>query len=71
MTVKFVALVAVPAAVVTEIFPVVAPVGTRVRIFVESKTYMNAFVPLNFTDCTLVKPVPKTLTHAPTGRSSG
>ena len=56
---KFVALVAVPAPVVTEIFPVVAPVGTRVRIFVESKTYTKtALVPLNFTDCTFVKPVP-------------
>ena len=56
---KLVALVAVPALVVTEIFPVVAADGTRARSLVESKTYTNpALTPLNFTDCTFVKPVP-------------
>ncbi len=63
VTVKLVALVAVPAPVVTKIFPVVAPAGTRARIRVDEITNTQvAFVRLNVTDCTPVKPVPLIVT---------
>jgi hypothetical protein len=48
-TVKAVALVAVPPSVVTDIFPVVAPVGTDVEISVSEFTVNAADVPLNDT----------------------
>ena len=68
VTVKFDALVPVPLGVVTEILPVVAPVGTRaVRLVSELKVMLVDAVPLNFTLVTPVKPAPVTETFVPTG----
>ena len=54
VTVKLLALVAVPATVVTEIFPVVAPVGHAGEDprRAERRDESVEAVPLNFTDCT-------------------
>ena len=49
MTAKLDALVAVPPAVVTEIFPVVAPLGTVALICVAVSELIRAARPLNFT----------------------
>ena len=58
VTVNLWALVAVPPGVVTEILPVVAPVGTVAVIFVAELTVNDvALTPLNFTDV-VVNPVP-------------
>jgi len=71
-----VALVAVPPGVVTEILPVVAPVGTVAVICVAEFTVkVVAFVVLNFTEV-VVKPVPLKfvpliLTDVPTGPKAG
>jgi hypothetical protein len=76
LTVKFVALVAVPPGVVTEILPVVAPVGTVAVICVAEFTVnVVAVVVLNFTEV-VVKPVPLKfvpviLTDVPTGPKAG
>lgn len=68
VTVKLAELVAVPAGVVTEIFPVVAPVGTVAVILVEESTVnFAADVPLNFTPVAPVKFVPLIVTEVPTG----
>jgi hypothetical protein len=64
--VKLAALVPVPAGVVTEIGPVVAPVGTVAEICVALLTVNVALVPLNFTDVAPVKPVPVIVTDVPT-----
>jgi hypothetical protein len=48
VTVKLVALVAVPPAVVTLMVPVVAPLGTVAVICVDEFTVKVALVPLNF-----------------------
>ena len=65
---KLLALVAVPAPVVTEILPVVAPVGTRARILVAEKTEEEVeAVPLNCTADTPLKPVPLMVTKVLTG----
>ena len=53
---KFVALCTVPELVVIEIFPVVAPLGTRAKSFADVWTTNCATFPLNFTDSTPVKP---------------
>lgn len=60
------ALVAVPPAVVTEIVPVVAPVGTVVEMLLASVTENVADVPLNFTDVAPTKFVPVKVTAVPT-----
>src|SRR5206468_3832298 len=67
MTVKL-ALVPVPAAFVTEIAPVTAPLGTVVVICV-SLTTVNVAVTLfvNFTALVPVNPVPVRVTAPPTG----
>lgn len=76
LTVKFAVLVAVPPGVVTEILPVVAPVGTVAVICVaELTTKLVALVVLNFTEV-VVKPVPikfvpVILTDVPTGPKVG
>ena len=60
-TVKGVLLETVPAAVVTEINPVVAPAGTVVEICVDEDALTTATVPLNLTTFALgvaLKPVP-------------
>lgn len=68
VTVKLAELVAVPAGLVTEIFPVVAPVGTVAVILVEESTVnFAADVPLNFTPVAPVKFVPLIVTEVPTG----
>ena len=68
VTVKLVALVPVPPEVVTEMGPVVAPVGTvaviRVLLFTVN---VVAETPLNFTEVAPVKPVPVITTDVPTG----
>ncbi|GAC1639289.1 MAG: hypothetical protein NVS9B14_20370 [Candidatus Acidiferrum sp.] len=60
-------LVAVPPGVVTEIGPVVAPLGTDVEIWLASVTVNVAAVPLNFTLVAPVKFVPVRVTLVPTG----
>jgi hypothetical protein len=71
VTVKSVALVAVPEGVVTVIFPVVAPVGTVAVIFVAEFTVNVAVVPLNLTEVAPVKFVPVIVTEVPTGPKVG
>ena len=66
-TVKLMALTAVPPAVITEIVPVVAPVGTAVtRDVLESTTKDVTATPLNLTDVDPTKLVPVSVTVAPT-----
>ncbi len=80
LTVKFATLVAVPPGVVTEIFPVVAPVGTVAVICVAESTWnVVALVVLNFTKLVVkfaplivpLKFVPVILTDVPTGPKVG
>lgn len=66
ITVKFVLLVAVPAAVVTPIAPVVAPAGTVAVICVsESTVSVVALVLLKDTELAAVKSVPVIVTDVP------
>ena len=67
VTVKFVAEVAVPPAVVTENVPVVAPLGTLVVICVALFAVTTAVVPFNFTAVAAVRFVPVMVTVVPTG----
>jgi hypothetical protein len=80
LTVKFVALVAVPPGVVTLILPVVAPVGTVAVICVAEFTVnVVALVVLNFTELVVkvapltvpLKFVPVIVTDVPTGPKAG
>jgi len=71
VTVKFVALVAVPLGVVTVIGPVVAPVGTFVTICVAVFDVIVAVTPLNFTEVAPVRFVPVMVTVVPTGPAVG
>jgi hypothetical protein len=72
VTVKLPALVAVPAAVVTVSFPVVAPVGTIAWIAVADVTAkFVALTPLNFTAVAPVKFKPLIVTTVPTGPMAG
>lgn len=66
VTVKFEALVPVPAAVVTEILPVMAPFGTVALICVPETnvTTVDAFNP-NLTIAPGAKPVPLIVTELP------
>ena len=65
--VKLLALVAVPPGVVTEMVPVVAPVGTATVIWEIAFTVkLPALVPLNLTAVTPVKLVPVRITEVPT-----
>ena len=67
ITVKLVALVAVPSGVVTEIDPLVAPAGTRAVIFVSLATLkLAAATPLKLTALAPLKPVPVRVTRLPT-----
>ena len=54
-----------PAAVVTEIGPLVAPAGTRALMNDEPIVLKDAAVPLNRTAVAPVKPVPRTKTDVP------
>jgi hypothetical protein len=65
-TVKLVALVPVPPAVVTLSVPEVAPLGTVAVIWVPESTVNEALVPLNFTDVAPVKAAPVIVTLKPT-----
>jgi hypothetical protein len=70
--VKLPALVAVPAGVVTSIFPVVAPEGTVAVIFTEELTTRpGAGVPLNLTELAPVKFAPLMATLAPAPPCAG
>jgi hypothetical protein len=71
VTVKFVALVAVPLSVVTVIGPVVAPVGTFVTICVALFDVIVALTPLNFAEVAPVRFVPLIVTVVPTGPAVG
>jgi hypothetical protein len=66
VTVKLLALVAVPPAVVTLMVPVVAPVGTVALICVAELTVNDAVVPLNFTAVAPLKFAPVIVTLIPT-----
>src|ERR1044071_2112835 len=63
--VKSVELVPVPLDVVTEILPVVAPLGTIAVICVSESTLKVESVPLNFTLLAPVKVIPVITTFAP------
>ena len=64
-TVKLAGLVAVPAGVVTLTFPLVAPGGTLVEIWVADTTVKDAAVPLNLTDAAPENPDPVIATATP------
>jgi hypothetical protein len=64
-------LVAVPAEVVTVIFPVVAPAGTVAVTLVEELKVKVAEAPLNVTDVAPVKLAPVIATVFPTGPLAG
>ena len=71
-TVKFVLLVAVPAAFVTVITPLVAPAGTMAVICVSLSTvYDDANVPLKATALAPMKPVPAMVTAVPVRPADG
>src|SRR4051812_20196932 len=70
--VKELALVAVPAAVVTATSPDVAPVGAVAWMVVGDDTVKAvAVTPLNFTDVVPVKFAPLIVTTVPTGPAAG
>src|SRR5207245_9195936 len=74
VTVKFVALVAVPPLVVTVIGPAVAPPGTGAVRLVADAAVTVARTPLNFTSFLLAtgsKFVPVIVTVVPTGPLAG
>jgi hypothetical protein len=65
LTVKSVALCAVPEEVVTVIFPVAAPDGTAAWICPAETTLYTACTPPNVTELAAVKPVPLIVTVVP------
>ncbi|MDP9359858.1 MAG: hypothetical protein M3P29_00245, partial [Acidobacteriota bacterium] len=72
MIVKLVVLDPVPASVITEIGPDVAPAGTVATICVSLDTvYVEALMPLNFTAVAPVKPEPVTVTDVPAAPLEG
>jgi hypothetical protein len=71
VTVKSVALVAVPPGVVTETGPVVAPAGTLVVIRVSDSGVKEAITPLNETADAPVRFVPVIVTGVPNGPEVG
>src|SRR5882762_3725700 len=70
-TVKLLALLAVPAEVVTLMGPLEAPVGTVAVIVVAEPTVKPALAPLNSTAVAPVKLVPLMVTLVPTGPPVG
>jgi hypothetical protein len=70
-SVKFAADIAVPVGVVTEIFPVVVPVGTLVLICVSLATVNAAAVPLNETAVAPVSRFPVITTAVPSTPAVG
>ena len=71
VTVKLLEEVAVPCAVVTEILPVVALVGTAAVIWVELLTVNAAESELTATAVTPEKLLPVMVTEVPTGPDAG
>src|SRR3989442_337907 len=71
ITVKLLALLAVPPAVVTLIGPLVAPLGTVAAIEVDEFTVKPALTPLNRTALAPVKLVPLMVTLVPTPPLAG
>jgi hypothetical protein len=71
ITVKLLALLAVPAEVMTLIGPLVAPAGTVAVIVLAEFTVKLALVPLNRTAVAPVKLVPLIVTLVPTGPLAG
>lgn len=71
VTVKFVVELALPPAVVTETFPVVAPLGTVVAIWLALFTTNVALMPLKESAEAPVRFVPVTTTDVPTGPLAG
>lgn len=71
VTVKAVALVAVPPGVVTAIVPVAAPLGTIAVSDVSETTVNAALVPANVTLVAPVNPMPLTVTVVPAGPLAG
>ena len=67
LTVKFVELVAVPAALATLMGPVLAPGGTTASILVSETTVKVARLPLKVTKVTPVKCEPVIVTMVPRG----
>jgi hypothetical protein len=67
MTVKLLALLAVPPAVATLIGPLEAPAGTVAVMAIAEFTAKLALVPLNSTAVAVVKFVPLIVTLVPTG----
>ena len=67
VTVKLLALVAVPPGVVTLICPVVAPLGTIARTWVSESSVKKAAVPVKATPVVPVKWLPLIVTVVPTG----
>jgi hypothetical protein len=63
--------VAVPAAVTTEIGPLVAPVGTTARICVDESCVKPAFSPLNRTALAALSPEPLIVTCVPIAPTVG
>ena len=71
VTVKLSVELALPPGVVTEIFPVVAPLGTVAAIWVELATVKAAFVPLKATTVAPIRLLPVMVTAAATGPLAG
>jgi hypothetical protein len=71
VTVKLVALVAVPPAVVTAIVPLLAPVGTVAVICVSESTVKVAAAPLKVTAVESARKLPVRVTVLPTGPEVG
>lgn len=71
ITVKLLALAAVPAGVVTAIGPLLAPDGTVAVIWVSELNVKLALVPLKVTAVAPVNPVPVIVTEVPTGPLDG
>jgi hypothetical protein len=67
VTLKFCVLQSLPPGVVTQIFPVTAPVGTVALIFVAESTVKFAETPWKVTLVAPVKSVPVIVTDVPTG----
>jgi len=71
VTLNLTGLVAVPAAVVTVIKPVVAPAGTATRICVSVLTVGAAAIPLKLTNVAFARPLPEIVTVVPVGPMAG
>jgi len=67
LTVKALALVPVPAALVMLMAPVVAPLGTVVLTWLSETTVKLAAVPLTPTALAPLNPLPVSVTEVPTG----